>query len=358
MGPLSSLGHHRARIKERTAMASASTNPPAVGKVRGAALGLAVVLLAGVLTTPSAQASENGTSFYLLGSGGPGAAILPPISGVFLANTGFYYDGSSGLSRQFPINGQIAAGIHGTIAADFPTVLWVPTTNLGGATLALSVIPPFGQAWVKAQSVLAGPLGRQVSVEKSDAAFVLGDPVLMGILGWKFGKTSLSTTTMINVPVGDYREGQLANLAFHRWADDLSVAATWHDDKSGWDVSGKVGVTFNGTNHDTDYTTGTETHYEWAVEKAVTPAIALGFQGYYFDQISGDSGSGARLGPFEGQVLGIGGEAAYNFKIAGKIPATLRLHGTSEFDARNRVQGHSIWLDFTMPLHVNLPAGH
>ncbi len=324
--------------------------------IRSAAFGLAAVaLFAGVAASGPARASENGTSFYLLGSGGPQAAVLPPISGVFLSNTGYYYDGAAGLGRQFVIGGNVVAGIHGTVAADFPTLLWVPTTNLGGATAALGVIPPFGQSWVKASAVLSGPLGRQVSVEKSDSAFVFGDPVLLGLLGWKFGKTSLQVGNLINVPVGDYRSGQLANLAFHRWADDLSVAATWHDDKSGWDLSGKIGVTYNGTNHDTDYTTGTETHYEAAIEKAITPKIALGFQTYYFDQISGDSGSGAKLGPFEGQVLGVGGEAAYNFQIAGKIPATLRLHGASEFDARNRINGHAIWLDFSMPLHVRMP---
>jgi hypothetical protein len=325
---------------------------------RSAACGLAAgLVLAGAAASGPARASENGTSFYLLGSGGPQAAVLPPISGVFLSNTGYYYDGTAGLSHQFPIGGQIAAGIHGTVAADFPTLLWVPTTNLGGATLALGVIPVFGESWVKASAVLTGPLGRQFSISKSDSAFVLGDPVLLGSLGWKFGKTSLQVADLINVPVGDYREGQLANLAFHRWADDVSVAATWHDDMSGWDVSGKIGVTFNGTNHDTDYTTGTETHYEASIEKAVTPKFAIGFQAYAFDQISGDSGSGARLGPFEGQVIGVGGEAAYNFQIAGKIPVTLRLHGTTEFDAQNRLPGHAIWLDFSMPLHVNLPPG-
>jgi hypothetical protein len=48
----------------------------------------------------------------------------------------------------------------------------------------------------------------------------------------------------------------------------------------------------------------------------------------------------AKLGPFEGRVAGIGGEVAYNFML-GKSPATLRLHGTTEFAAQNRAQGHS-----------------
>lgn len=45
--------------------------------------------LAGLLISCSAaaQASESGVSFYLLGSRGPGAAMLPPIKGVFFDNS-------------------------------------------------------------------------------------------------------------------------------------------------------------------------------------------------------------------------------------------------------------------------------
>jgi hypothetical protein len=75
-------------------------------------------------------------------------------------------------------------------------------------------------------------------------------------------------------------------------------------------------------------------------------------QAYYFNQVSGDSGSGATLGPFKGEVGGLGVTGAYNFKIADKIPAALRLHATTEFDATNRLEGNTVWLDFSMPLWV------
>ena len=52
------------------------------------------------VATP-ALASEGGASFYLLGSGGPGAGELPPISGIFFDNTFYYYHGSAKAERQF-----------------------------------------------------------------------------------------------------------------------------------------------------------------------------------------------------------------------------------------------------------------
>jgi hypothetical protein len=155
--------------------------------------------------------------------------------------------------------------------------------------------------------------------------------------------------------VGEYRDGQLSNLAFHRWAGDLSLAGTWHNDKVGWDISAKAGFTFNGANPATDYTTGTEFHVEGSIEKTFSKSFSAGAQIYYFNQVTGDSGSGDKVGPFEGRVTGAGGSAAYRFTLLKKIPATLRLRLMHEFDVQNRLQGTSAWLDFSMPLWVQLP---
>jgi hypothetical protein len=315
---------------------------------------LGFILIAGAGLASQARASEGGASFYLLGSGGPEAAILPPLPGVFFSNTAYYYSASASGSHDFVVGGNVVAGLDANIAADFATVLWVPTTNLLGGTLAVGGALPVGQPWANVSVILSGPLGNQFGVSKNDTALVAGDPILTAALGWKSGDLHVSVNTLLNVPIGDYRQGQLANLAFHRWADDLSSALTWRNDKSGWDLSGKTGFTFNGENPITHYRTGTEWHVEGAVEKILSPVWAAGMQSYYFDQLTGDSGSGAKLGPFEGRVVGIGGFMSYNFKLVG-LPATLRLHGTTEFDAQNRLQGHTIWLDLNVPLHMRLP---
>jgi len=97
----------------------------------------ATAALAACLAAFSAQASESGVSFYLLGTGGPGAAVMPPIEGVFLSNTAYYYHGSTDADRQFPIGGAVVAGVKASIAADFATVLWVPSTDFLGGTVGL-----------------------------------------------------------------------------------------------------------------------------------------------------------------------------------------------------------------------------
>ncbi len=55
-------------------------------KIAGIRLSAALATI-GLLGAAPAHASESGSSFYLLGSGGPGAALLPPLQGVFFDNT-------------------------------------------------------------------------------------------------------------------------------------------------------------------------------------------------------------------------------------------------------------------------------
>ena len=315
-----------------------------------------VAAIAAAACAQQALASEGGASLYLLGSGGPGAAEMPPLKGVFLDNEAYYYKGSAKGDKQFLVGGNLVAGLDATIVADFPTVLWVPTTNFAGGTLAIGGAVPVGEPSVDVSAVLTGPLGNQFGVSASDSKLVIGDPIATAALGWKHGDLHIQASTIVNIPIGQYREGQLANLAFHRWAGDASLAMTWNDGKSGWDVTGKAGFTFNGKNDDTDYTTGTEFHLEGSIEKKLSKTWSAGLQAYYFDQVSGDTGSGATLGSFKGEVTGVGVTAAHSF-ILGKMPASLRFRAFTEFDAKNRLEGNSVWLGLSLPLSMKMPPG-
>jgi hypothetical protein len=322
--------------------------------VRVGALASSILAL---LIPSAAHASEGGASFYLLGSGGPGAALLPPVRGIFFDNTFLHYRGESKGEHQFVVGGNLVAGLRAKIDADFATVLWVPTTDFAGGTLAIGGALAGGKVGANVSAVLTGPNGGQVTISKTDTAWIIGDPVALATLGWSLGgNTHLATSATVNIPIGQYREGELANLAFHRWVLDWSNALTWHDAKAGWDVSAKAGVTFNGTNHFTDYKTGLEGHVEASVERMFSKSFSAGIQAYRFHQLTGDSGSGAALGPFKGRVSGLGVTAAYNFE-AGHTPVSIRGRFFKEFGAKNRVDnGTSIFLSVDFPLKMILPT--
>jgi hypothetical protein len=55
-------------------------------------------------------------------------------------------------------------------------------------------------------------------------------------------------------------------------------------------------------------------------------------------------------------VAGVGGTAAYHF-LVGHTPVSLRGRIMTEFDAVNRLQGTSYWLDLAFPLAMKMPVG-
>lgn len=67
----------------------------------------------------------------------------------------------------------------------------------------------------------------------------------------------------------------------------------------------------------------------------------LGLAGFVYQQLTGDSGSGATLGPFEGRVYGIGPHLVATVPID-HHPVIFNLRYFQEFNAVNRFQGHSI----------------
>jgi hypothetical protein len=315
---------------------------------------LAAAALLFVSAASPALADENGSSVYLLGSGGPGAAVLPPLPGVYIDNTIYIYSGGSSSDRDFVIGGNVVADVHADIAANFTTLLWVPTTNFMGGTLAIGATLPVAAPMINARGVITGPLGRQLDVRREDSTLAVGDPLAMAELGWKSGNYHFTLSGLANIPVGHYREGELANIAFHRWAYDISAASSLHDTESGWDLSAKVGLTFNGRNKATDYDSGNDFHAEAAIEKTVSPVFSIGAQGYYLQQVTGDSGSGARLGAYKGRVFGLGGTMAFN-TMMGRSPANFRIRVLQEFGSENRMEGTGVFLDLSLPLSMKMP---
>jgi hypothetical protein len=142
---------------------------------------------------------------------------MPPVEGVFFDDTIYVYDGKAKADRQFVIGGNVVAGTHATLVAEFGTVMWVPTTNFLGGTLAISGSLPVGAPMVNASAVVTGPAGGSASVSRRDSALLVGDPVGAILLGWKANKFHAQVSATVNVPVGNYRDGQLANVSFWRF---------------------------------------------------------------------------------------------------------------------------------------------
>ena len=286
-------------------------------------------------------AVEGGASFYLLGGKLPLSGVVPG-PGMYFQNDMYFYTGSVGGNIQLPFGGQIIADVDAFLYFEAPTVLAVTPWEIFGGRLGFGATVPLGFADINAS------LG---AADVEDDVFTVGDPLGSAVLGWDAGNFHWSLSGLVNFPIGDYQEGQIANVALHRWGADITGAMTWLN-PGGFELSAAAGFTFNGTNDATDYNSGNEFHFEGVAMKYFDKHLNLGFAGYYNKQISPDSGS--RLGAFEGEVLALGGVAGFNFE-AGHLPVSTRVKYFHEFDATNRLQGDSVFFTVSMPLWVPPP---
>jgi hypothetical protein len=114
-----------------------------------------------------------------------------------------------------------------------------------------------------------------------------------------------------------------------------------------------IGATYNFINPATQYKNGIDGHLDWGASQFLSARLQVGAVGYVYDQLTGDSGSGAKLGPFESRVIGIGPQVGYLFPVAG-MQGYVNLKGYGEFDARNRPSGWNAWL--TLSISPAAPA--
>ncbi|WP_245512827.1 SphA family protein [Enterovirga rhinocerotis] len=301
------------------------------------------------------MAAEGGASFYLPGINGPMAGFLPP-EGVYFDNSTYFYDGSLRGGRQTLIGGNVAIDVKADIWANFATGIWVTPLEVLGGNFAVSATLPFGQPTVSAGGILNGPLinqvvGRPIAVSARDSILNIGDPVFTSMIGWHSGNWHWKVAAAVSIPAGAYQPGQLSNLALNRWVGDFSAGLTYFDPSTGWDLSTVAGFTVNGMNPATDYRTGNEFHIDGAITKNLTKELSVGAIVSHYQQLTGDSGSGARVGSFKGRTTAVGGTISYTFPL-GQVPVTTRVKVLREVDVVNRARGTIGWLQISLPLWV------
>ena len=108
-----------------------------------------------------------------------------------------------------------------------------------------------------------------------------------------------------------------------------------------------IGATYNLINPTTHYQNGIDAHLDWGASQFLNEHVHVGAVGYFYDQLTGDHGSGAKLGPFESRVIGIGPQIGYLFPVAGML-GYVNLKGYGEFDAHDRPSGWNVWLTLSI----------
>jgi hypothetical protein len=145
-----------------------------------------------------------------------------------------------------------------------------------------------------------------------------------------------------DIPVGNYDSSRLSNIGLGHGAIDSGAGYTYFDPQSGHEFSAVTGFTYNFTNPSTNYQSGVDWHLDWGASQFLSKQFSIGLVGYFYRQVSGDSGSGDRVGSFQSGVTGIGPQMAFIFPV-GQMQGYLNLKVYKEFDAQDRPSGWNAW---------------
>ena len=310
----------------------------AIGILCAAALGL---------VPNTAQADDGGLSFWLPGVFGSLAAV-PGQPGWSWSTLYVHLDVSGGGGKEFQRGGAIVAGLHARsdVVASGPTYIFA--TPVAGGQAAFSLFGAAGGVNVGIDATLTGPRGNQISGSATDQRTTFTDVFWQGSLKWHEGVHNTMIYATGNIPSGTYDPNRLANLSLGFTAVDGGAGYTYLDTKTGNEFSVVAGLTYNFINRDLQYQNGIDFHLDWGASKFVSKDLHVGLVGYYFQQITGDSGAGARLGDFKGRVLGIGPQVGFMFPAGEGYQGYINLKGYRDFAPENRPDGFTVWATFAL----------
>ena len=327
----------------------------------GVLVALAVVLGIAISAPRIARADEGGVSFWLPGLYGSLAAapLMPGWSfATVYYHTSVSQTGSIAAAREIRVNNLSATlkvnldlNLKSNADLVFLNPSYVFAAPVFGGQLAIGVAAVTGRVDTSLDGTLTAMLGplaatRTGRIDSSLTGF--GDLYPTVSLRWNNGVHNFMVYGTGDIPVGAYDPTRLANLGIGHGAIDGGLAYTYLNPQSGFEASATTGFTFNFENPDTNYTNGVDWHLDWGMSQFLSKQFFIGAVGYFYNQITADSGQAAFLGSNESRVMGVGPQIGYIFPISEQTQGYLNLKGYYEFNSYRRLEGWNLWLTFAI----------
>lgn len=307
-------------------------------------LALTLLLIAYTVYLP-ANAAENGNGTYLMGSKGSTAGVIGP-PGWYFQNDTYMYRAKSQSSALLPIDGEIVANVRATAMVNLPTIIWISDKSIAQQKFGLLATFPIGYKNTRAQVDLNWQEGPLELLALRDKKLSIGDPVLGAFIGNQINNWHWQWSSSVNIPIGQYKVGNLSNMGYKHWSWDNSLALSWFSTTQQWEITQIVGHTLNSKNQKTHYKSGQEIHWDGVISRYLSNRWQVGINAYHYQQISADSGAGAVLGAYKGRSSAAGFHVGYTTPQG----TTFRLKSMHEFNVKNRVKGNALLLTLAMPL--------
>jgi len=298
-------------------------------------LATAVTLFAIAMAPVAAKADNGGIGFWLPGTMGSLSAV-PGQPGMSYTFQYIHLDSVAGGGKAFQNNASIVAGLHAKadVGVFLPTYTFATPVLGGQLTIGAATVP--GNAAVDINATLTGPRGNTISGAASDERVTWGDVYYIGTLKWNFGVNNFMTYVFGNIPSGTYDSTRLANLSPGFVGVDSGAGYTYLNPKTGQEFTVVAGFSFNGSNTALDYRNGIDFHADWAASQFIGKSVHAGLVGYVYQQVSGDSGTGAKLGDNKGTAIGLGPQIGIFFPAWEGYTGYLNLRGYADVFTENR----------------------
>jgi len=287
-----------------------------------------LIMLAPVAGGSSAFATENGGQNYPFGVNTILPGVAPPPGQTWWQNYNVYYSAD----RFNDGNGNsLIPGFRLDVAAYAPRLFHSWDVHIGPFGLASALVVPFVYAGAK-------------TALTSDHDFDIGDPTIQPL----YLTYANGAKTFFAYGGVDFFVPTFTTVSRRYTSMDPILAMTWFPRK-GVDVNMIALLEFAlAKNASTDYRSGDLVVLDYSGHVhpfACLPKLALGFNGYYVDQFTGDEVAGVDIG-FEGRSFALGPEMVYETSEAEGFAVKWQ----HEFDTRNRPQGEQLWFQFQVPL--------
>jgi hypothetical protein len=325
------------------------------GKIHLLGAGSAIAILA--LSATQAFAVEGGIGAYFMGTRDTFAGIVPP-PGTYLS---FNYDNLQG-----EVDGLSVGGIPIRADSDLTlNLLRIGITqsfegDLWGGTPAVNLTIPILDVSLDYTAVTPPLEGAKIE----DGTSGIGDLILTGLVGWHRDKLHYSTGMSVYMPTGAYdtatvdiaaRTVDAVSNSKNVWSFQPFVAATWLNPATGFEASGAASLLFSTKNSATDYQTAPAIQLEGAVVQRLRSGWGFGLTGYFYQQLSDDSGAGAEqtrvaLGAdsLQARVAGIGPIVTFSGGQLFGGDVSLKMKYVSEFSAKRRFESDVVTVNMTI----------
>jgi hypothetical protein len=320
---------------------------------------ISLMAIATMFGLGSSSADEGGASFWSPGTFANLAAV-PGEPGWSFSATYFHATLMGGSNQaaadtlpRFPrttLTIQLDADIKTNVDLAILTPAYTFATPIWGGRLDFKLFVPVGGARTQIDGLVTGalgPIGFATQNSTSDSLASFGDPAPQLSLKWNQGANNFMVYSRGGIPIGDYNPDRIVNLGDGHASWDNGFGYTYFNATTGFEFSAVSGVTYNFTNPQTDYQNGVDWHVDLEASRFLTKQFYVGAVGYTFNQLTGDTGSGATLGPYISRISAVGPEVGYLFPI-GEMQGSLSLRGYWEFAAQNRSSGWNTWLAFSI----------